>query len=86
MATLAGMPRTYNEIDMTSGLRADTALIISEEWRQHLRISIEGGPNSCPISLPHRNNTATLFTTPPANIATTTFQAPRERCLFILLY
>ena len=50
------MPRTY---DLTSSLRDDTALVIDEEWRQHMRISIEGGPRSCPISLPHRNNIAT---------------------------
>ena len=51
-------PRTY---DLTPGLRDDTALVINEAWRKHLRISIEGGPHSCSISLPHRNNTATQY-------------------------
>ena len=51
-------PRRY---DLTTGLRDDTVLLISEASRQHLRISIEGGPKSCPVSLPHRNDISTLF-------------------------
>ena len=51
-------PRTY---DLTSSLRYDTELIIPEASRQHLRIAILGGPKSCPISLPHRNDASTQF-------------------------
>ena len=51
-------PRTN---DLTTSLRDDTALTINDASRQHLRISIEGGPKSCPISLPHRNDTSTPY-------------------------